>query len=1152
MSRELSMLLKKIIPSFIMLSHLFPMFCTGNTQNIIVSELSCEYLTDPIGIDTVNPRLSWKLFSEERGQRQTAYQVLVATTPEKLKTNKGDLWDSGKIKSNRSVQVLYEGIELTSGLRCYWKVRVWDKDGKNSHWSKIAFWEMGLLDSDDWQAKWIGAPGKENNNSLETDPAPYLRKVFTLPKPVTAARAYVCGLGYYELYLNGKKVGDHVLSPNQTNYDQRDFRNMLYPFDNKMSTRVLYETFNITEYLSNGKNTAGLILGNGWYNQRDRTVEGYMWYGTPRMILQLHVEYEDGTRQRIVSDETWKFSTGPLVHDGIFTGEIYDSRLEMDGWNKTYYDDTAWKAVRIKKAPQAPLKAQMSPPDKIIRTIQPISVTNPHPGISRYDFGEMISGWARLKVTGQKGTKISLRFFEEFGKDYHQKDVYICHGKGLEIYEPRFTWHAFRVVEVTGSEGEFTIKNLDARVVNTAVEPNGKFECSNDLFNKILENYKRTHLGNMHGSVSSDCPHRERLGYTGDATYLTESAEFNFDMASFFTKWLNDIKDAQNFKTGFVPHTAPFGGGGGGPAWGSAYIFLPWFMYTFYDDTRVLRNHYAGMKHWVEYLSTRTDKNGLVVKEEPGAWCLGDWATPDEMVLPPALVNTCIYARVVKIMEQVSNVLGETKDASYFLDLFNKIKGNLNEAFLDRETGSYSIGWQGANVIPLAFDLVPEDYISKVLDNLINNIKKNKRHLDTGIIATPLMLDILTKLGREDVAYTIMNQRDYPGYGYAIKKGATTLWEYWDGKLSHSHPMYGSVCRWFFQSIAGINPDPSSPGFKNILIKPNCLLGDLTYAKAEYNSVYGVISSSWKREDDVLFLDIRIPVNTTATVYLPAVDGNHITESGKTIKMAEGLKFMGMQENKAQIEIGSGKYCFVSQNISGLKKKLPANTPHILPEGTIFYKPEAATISIESDTKGAQIYYTLDGSEPTPNSLLYQKPFKIYDKSLIIGKAFKDGYKPSYKKEMIVEFVDPKVNGLNYTIYEGMWAKRPDVKSLKPVNNGKSYEINVQNISKREDHVAIIFNGFIEILQDGDYRFYATANDGCVLSINNTVIVDNAGYKGKKERLNSVTLTAGKHPLEILYFENTGSESIDVMYEGPGIIKQPIPPSVLYFKKSSK
>jgi len=1140
----------KLILTFLFLfSQAFLIFCTGNKMNIIVKELTCEYLKNPIGIDAAKPRLSWILFSEERGQQQIACQVLVATSSEKLKANISDLWDSGKIQSNRSVQVVYEGKKLTSGLRCYWKVRVWDKDGIISPWSKTAFWEMGLLRRDDWKALWIGAPGEENKNSLQTDPAPYLRKIFTLPKPAKTARAYVCGLGYYELYLNGKKVGDHVLSPNQANYDQRDFRNLLYPFDNNISTRVLYETFDITEYLNKGKNAAGMILGNGWYNQRDRTEEGYLWYGTPRMILQLIVEYEDETRQSFVSDDTWKFSTGPIIHDGIFTGEIYDARLELDGWNKTGYDNSAWESVQIKKAPQGQLRAQMSPPDKIIRTIQPVSVTNHQAGVSRYDFGEMISGWARLKVTGTKGSKISLRFIEEFGKDYRQKDTYICNGEGVEIYEPRFTWHAFRYVEVTGSDGEFIINNLDARVVNTAVEPNGKFECSNDLFNKILENYKRTHLGNMHGAVSSDCPHRERLGYTGDATYLTESAEFNFYMASFFTKWLNDIKDAQNIKTGFVPHTAPFGGGGGGPGWGSAYIFLPWFMYTFYDDTRILKNHYSGMKHWVEYLGTRTDKNGLVVKEEPGAWCLGDWATPDEMVLPPALVNTCIYARVVKIMELVATVLGETKDESYFLDLFNKIKRDLNEAFLDREKGSYSIGWQGANVIPLAFHLVPENYITSVLESLIKNIKKNKGHLDTGIIATPLMLDILTKYGREDVAYEIMNQRDYPGYGYAIKKGATTLWEYWDGKLSHSHPMFGSVCRWFFQSIAGINPDPISPGFKKIVIKPNCLLVDLNYAKAEYNSVHGKITSSWKREGENLFLDIQIPVNTTATVYVPAIDVANITENGKTIASVEGLKFIGTRENKVLFEVGSGKYKFVSKGISGLVEKLPVCTPDIMPEDTIFFKPDPATIFIESATKGANIFYTLDGTDPTNKSLLYQKPFKIYDKSLIKAKAFKDGYKPSYNKGMVVEFVDPKVNGLIYTVYEGMWDKRPDLKTLKPVNDGKTYEIKVQNISKREDHVAIIFKGFIEILQEGEYRFYATANDGCVLSINNKVIVDNGGYKGRKEKQKSVRLTAGKHPLEILYFENTGSESIDVMYEGPRIKKQAIPASILYFKK---
>lgn len=1138
---------KNISIILILISLIFLNCSAGSKMNIKIEKLTCEYLNNPIGIDAAHPRLSWILSSKQRGQSQTAYQVLVASTPEKLKSNDADLWDSGKINSNRSVQIVYEGKELFSGKRYYWKIRVWDIKEKVSAWSASAHWEMGLMDSLDWKAQWIGAPGKENN-SLKTDPAPYLRKVFTLSKSVKTARAYICGLGYYELYLNSNKVGDHVLSPNQTNYDQRDFRNMLYPFANKISTRVLYETFDITSYLNQEKNVAGIILGNGWYNQRDRVEEGYMWYGSPRMILQINIEYEDGSRQSFISDETWKFSTGPIIHDGIFTGEIYDARLELNGWSKPDFDDSAWNFAQIKKAPQGQLRAQMSPPDKIIKTIQPVTIINLQPGKFRYDFGEMISGWARLKIKGKKGTKVSLRFIEEFGKDYGQKDTYILNGKGLEIYEPRFTWHAFRSVEVIGPEGEFTIKNLDARVVNTAVAPNGKFECSNDLFNKILENYKRTHLGNMHGCVSSDCPHRERLGYTGDATYLLEAAEFNFDMTTFFTKLLNDIKDAQNTETGFVPHTAPFGGGGGGPGWGSAYVFLPWFMFTFYDDIQVLENHYNGMKQWAAYLGTRTNKKGLVVKEEPGAWCLGDWATPDEMVVPPALVNTCIYARVAEILAQVAKVLDKKQDESNFLNLFKDIKRNINEAFLNTQTGSYSIGWQGANVIPLAFNLVPDKFVNKVLNNLVENIHKNKGHLDTGIIATPLMLDILTKYGRDDVAYTIMNQRDYPGYGYAIKKGATTLWEYWDGKLSHSHPMFGSVCRWFYQSIAGINPDPKFPGFKNIVIKPSCLLGDLNYAKAEYNSICGKIVSFWKRKKNNLYLDIQIPVNTTATIYIPAADVANVTESGKNAISSESIEFIEMQENKAVFKIGSGKYSFVSKGIAALVKELPACTPDISPEETIFVKPDAATITIKSDTDGADIYYTLNGGEPTKTSSLYKKPIKIYDKCSIKARAFKDGYKPSYTKQLEVEFVDPESNGLRYTVYEGIWEKRPDLNKITSVSDGKTFEINVQNINKREDHVAIIFKGFLDIRQDGEYLFYAKANDGCVLSIDNKVVVDNAGYRGTKERQNSTILTVGKHPIEILYFENTGSESIDIKYEGPGIKKQPIPPSVVYLK----
>ena len=1030
----------------------------------------------------------------------------------------------------------------------YWKVRVWDKNGKASDWSPTATWETALLQQNDWKAKWIGSPDQQDNDTPKTSPAPYFRKQFNLRKPVKSARAYISGLGYYELYLNGHKIGDHVLSPNQTNYDKRDLRKMLYPYDDKSTTRVFYETYDITSAFNQGNNVAGVVLGNGWYNQRDRTEEGILWYDTPRMILQIEVEYTDGKQETIITDNSWKVATGPLLHDGIFTGEIYDARMEKDGWNKVNYDDSDWNTAINVRAPEGQLMAQLSPPDRIIRTITPRQVKSQDKNVLKYDMGEMISGWARITVQGERGTEIRLRFREDSGIDYGQWDTYILKGDGIESYEPRFTWHAFRYVEVYGLTDKKTLKKLEGRVVNSDLKTAGFFECSNDLFNKILENYRRTHLGNIHGNVSSDCPHRERLGYTGDGQILVESAIFNFDMSQFYTKWSNDMKDAQNSETGFVPHSAPFGGGGGGPAWGSSYVIVPWFMYLYYGDERILEEHYSGMKKWVEYLATRTDKDGIIDREEPGGWCLGDWAAPENLELPPTFVNTCYYAYVSDILASAAQILGKPTDAQHYTDQSHSIKETINKHFLNTSEGFYSTGRQGADVFPLAFDFVPPEFTNSVLSHLINNIVNNKGHLDTGILATPLMLDVLTKYGNPDAAYTIMNQRDFPSYGYSIAQGATTLWEYWDGKLSRSHPMYGSVIRWFYQALAGIYPDPKQTGFKNIIINPNPCLGDLTFAKAEYNSVHGKIKSSWQRTDDQVKLDLIIPANTTATVHILASDPVNVTENGNPAEKSESVHFLRMNGNKAVYQVGSGMYSFVSKKIKDLLVMPYVSTPQITPEDSLYMKPDAAWIKIESATQGCDIRYTLDQSQPTEYSLLYKSPFKVTDKTIVTAKAFKKNYKPSFSKSTPIDFVDPNQNGLKYTVYEGDWEKRPDLNTLTAVKTGKVYQLKVDNLKSREDHFAIIFEGFIDIPHDGEYTFYSIANDGSLLYIDETIIVDNAGYSEKKQS-GKVVLNAGKHALKVLYFENTGSETIDVFIEGPGLEKQPVPAFMLFQQK---
>ncbi len=806
-------------------------------KSIYPTNLRCENLENPIAIDIASPLLSWNMESTKRGQIQFAYQILVSGSKEKLDKNIGDYWDSGKIESDISVNIRYTGEPLNSRDVLYWKVKIWSAEGEESAWSETSKWEMSFLKQTDWQAKWIGISEDKDPFSTKTNPAPYFRNEIDIQQKIKSAKVYVSGLGYYELYLNGNKVGDNVLAPAQTNYDKRALPKLLYHYDDQSTTRVFYNTFDVTNLLQKGKNAIGMILGNGWYNQRDRVEEGDLWYSTPRLICQLEIEYTNGETKIVTSNKDWKVKTGPILHDGIFTGEVYDARLEMKGWNSPGFNDLDWKPAELVRAPTGKLESQLAPSDKLVRTFKPLSISTNEDGLIVVDAGEMISGWIRLRINEKSGQEISMLFIEEMGNSYGQKDVYISNGSGNEVYEPRFTWHAFRTVEISGITQPLTKDDIDIVVVNTDVTPTGSFSCSNELFNKIQENYIRTQLGNFHGSISSDCPHRERLGYTGDGSILVESSILNFDMTNFYQKWVNDMDDARNKKTGFVPHTAPYGGGGGGPAWGSAYVITPWFYYLYYGNSRILEQHYSGMKQWVEYLGTRTDENGIVVREEPDGWCLGDWATPGRIEIPPAYVNTCYYFYVTDLMSKIAAVLGNESDAEYFKRLAKEIKEVVNTHFFDPDKNQYWEGRQGANVFALAFGIVPEENIEAVLKNLTENIHANKGHLDTGILATPLLLDILTKYGKEDLAFSIMNQRDFPSFGdYILGKGATTLWENWNGASSHSHPMYGSVIRWFYQAVAGIYPDEENPGFKNVIIKP-ALCGDLTFASADYNSV---------------------------------------------------------------------------------------------------------------------------------------------------------------------------------------------------------------------------------------------------------------------------------------------------------------------------
>ena len=718
------------------------------------------------------------------------------------------------------------------------------------------------------------------------------------------------------MYINGEKVGDQVLAPAVTNYDERIIRKILYHYDDQSTQRVLYNTFDVTAFFKKGVNTIGAILGNGWYNQRDRTVEGCLWYDTPRLLLQIEVEYTDGSREVIKTDDSWKCTTGPLLHDAIFTGEVYDARLELDNWNKNGFDDSGWKQALLVRAPSGSLHPQLAPFDKITRTIKPTFSGKVNDSTYRYELPEMISGWAELKVKGEGGDKVQLRFMGEenrtaesvwSGLDFGQADTYILKGGEQEIWEPRFTWHAFRYIEVISHNVNLNEENILVKVVNTDPDEAGTFFCSNELFNKIHASYILTQKGNFHGSISSDCPHRERLAYTGDAQVIVESSIYSFDMTQFYRKWFNDMDDARNKNSGYVPHTAPFAGGGGGPAWGSAYVIMPWAYYCYYGDATLLEQHYKGMKHWIEYLGTRTDERGIVVREEPDGWCLGDWCTPGRVEIPESLVNTAYYYHVTDLMSKIASVLGNQEDHDFFTSLAKQIKASFNTVFFNPETNHYWEGRQGSDVFPLTFGMVPGDKTAAVFDAMLKHLESLNYHFDTGILATPLLLKVLSDNNRNDIAFRIMNQREEPSFGYLLDDKHTCLWETWNGRASRNHPMFGSVITWFYNSIAGIRFDETKPGMKHIIINPR-KYSDIDFCKSSYNSLYGIIRSEWKYNEGRFELTVEIPANTSATIYIPSEYGTIINESKKTIIEQKDITILEKNDRHSILNVASGIY----------------------------------------------------------------------------------------------------------------------------------------------------------------------------------------------------------------------------------------------------
>lgn len=885
------------------------------------THLSCEYLENSPLVDIQQPRLAWINIAKasERGQVQTAFQMRVAKSERAL--SNADLWDSGQIKSDQSTRIEYQGKPLTSRQECWWQVRVWDREGKVSKWSRPSMWRMGLLQPADWKAQWIGAPW-QGEEALPKGPypdaplaqlpppAPLFRKSFIIDKKVSKAVAYVTGLGYFEFGLNGKKVGDDVLVPNQTNYGKRpQLADALIALDdNFREYKVMYLAYDITNQLRKGENVMGCIIGNGFYNPSKFWTAGY---GSPRFLGQVYITYADGTEEVIVTDQSWKASKSAILMDMVYYGEHYDARLEQPGWCTEGFDDSEWEAAAKRKAPEGKLVAHTAQTDKVTLSIPPRSIVKTAEGTYKVDFGVEISGWLRLnKIVGKAGQKIQIKYL---CNTYSGDNSYICKGKAPESYAARFNWFVFSVVEITNWPGELKPENLTAEAVNTYVEESARFETSNQLFNDINKIWKRSQLDNMHGGLASDCPHRERSGYTGDGQVACVTVMHNFDAKSFYYKWIQDILGAQDLKTGYVPNGAPWQPGcGGGVAWGAAMVIMPWEFYLHYGDLDMLQRNYEGMKGYIGYMQSWVDPDGIMFSQRAGKdgkplqWFnLGEWSAPGEKA-PDNMVHTFYFWRCADLAAHAAKALNKGEEAKQYAELAEKTRRAFYKKFYDPKNGSYGKG--GGNIFALKMG-VPDSQHAKVMAALRADIKSNEGHLDTGIFGTQFFFEVLAANGMNDLAYEAMNKRTQPSYGYGIEQGATTTWEDWNGKSSQNHPMFGGGLTWFYRNLAGMNADPDQPGYRHIIFKPQPV-DELDFVTYSNNTSFGEAGITWRNKADQLFMDITIPVGSKATVYVPSGDVNSLKENGHSINQSKGVHFVSSDKDMITLDVESGKYEF--------------------------------------------------------------------------------------------------------------------------------------------------------------------------------------------------------------------------------------------------
>ncbi len=861
---------------------------------------------------------------------QSAYQIQVASSENLLATSTPDLWDSGKVHSDSSNLIPYAGEPLQSRQVCWWRVRAWDESGVASGWSEPALWTMGLLQPDDWTAKWIGLNG--GDETLPGDPhtrlpARMLRREFDASRPIRRATIYASGLGFFDLYLNGARVGDRIMDPALTDY----------------SKLILYSTFDVTRQIQQGMNALGVVLGNGrFYAPRagDKTPARFRTFGYPRLLLQLEIEYSDGNFQRVVSDENWKGTAdGPFRTNNEYDGEEYDARREMPGWGKPLYAAERWRQVEIMSSPGGALHAQMLEPTRVTQVLQPASIHQTTPGNYIVDFGQNFYGQVRLRASAPAGTTVKMREAYSLNPDGSLRtadnrsaqatDIYTFKGVGVETWSPRFRGQGFRRVEVTGLPGKVTADEFSGLVVENSLDSVGTFDCSIPLVNRIYRNVRWGQRMFLRNGVPLDPDRDERQPWVGDPAKDSEGEAFNFNVAAYFSKWINDnfLDQKPDGQLGDVAPSYWEFFHEDDITWPSVVTIIPDWLYSFYGDGRILEANYAPMKKWVDYVARQLKPDYMMDKSTYGDWCdtsSMDGKGPDHGATSQALIGTAYSYLNVKLMARVAHRLGNLDDEKRYSDLAAKIRYGFNQRFFNAQRAQYESSTQTSYVLPLAFGLVPDESRPRAIQNLVDDIMVQHQGYSTvGLVGMQWLMEVLTETGHADVALTIATRANRPSWGYMIAQGATTIWERYDmntrdpGMNSEALLIQtGDVVTWLYQALAGINYDPEHPGFKNIVMHPRVVAG-LTSAKGTLDSPQGMISSSWQTQGGEFNWKIVVPPNATATVYLPSKDSASIRESGKPAAQSNGVKFLRVEGDAAVYEIGSGSYtftCHLTQN----------------------------------------------------------------------------------------------------------------------------------------------------------------------------------------------------------------------------------------------